>query len=140
MEKIKWQTIKKGNEKTDRHPQIFCLTKPSFLSQILKDFIYSFTYLLLPPSTWTTKGEKTRVNLWSSLRPPYISIVLPQPQPAPNFLKSGPKSCLKLLDISKKLLKSCLLSKIKMTATFCLLLLWCVMLCQLPLVKFNNVI
>ena len=55
---------------------------------------------------------------------------------APKFLKS----CLKLLDISKKLLKSCLLSKIKMTATFCLLLLWCVMLCQLPLVKFNNVI
>ena len=42
-----------------------------------------------------------------------------------NFIKVAPKffqSCLKLLDFSKKLLKSCSLSKIKMTPIFCLFL------------------
>ena len=76
---------KKEREKTDRHPHIFCLTKPSFLSQIFKDFRYLFIYLLLRPSTRTTKGEK-KVNFQSSLRPPYISIMLFQPQVAQNFL------------------------------------------------------
>ena len=36
---------KKGREKTDRHPKIFCLTKPSFLSQIMKDFRFLFIYI-----------------------------------------------------------------------------------------------
>ena len=36
---------KKEREKTDRHPQIFCLTKPSFLSQIMKDFRFLFIYI-----------------------------------------------------------------------------------------------
>ena len=80
---------------------MFCFTKPSFLSQSLKYFTYSFIYSFLPPSTWTTKskGEKN-VDLWSSLRPPYISIMLSQPQLAPNFLKSGPKILEKLLEVA----------------------------------------
>ena len=125
---------------------MFCFTKPSFLTQSLKYFTYSFIYSFLPPSNWTTKykGEKN-VNLWSSLRPPYISIMLSQPQLALNFLKSCPKILEKLLEVAgyfslKKLVKSCLFSKIKMTATFCQLLLCFVILCQLPLVEFNNAI
>ena len=56
--------------------------------------------------------------------------MLPQPQPAPNFLKSGPKILEKLLEVAGHFsLKSCLFSKIKMTATFCQLLYSYVLLC-----------
>ena len=85
----------------------FASLNPVFWAKFWKiSFIHSFIHNMLP-STWTTKGEKN-VNLWSSLRPPYISIMLPQPQLAPNFLKSCPKILEKLIEVAGHFsLKSC---------------------------------